>query len=113
MADEKKTEEAPKPLTMGDLKKLIEDTVGNLVKTGKDVRDDQHEKAEDRTERKLDRNSDVTERVQAELAKIRDKEARDAKEAERDATLAELVTKTAEKAPVERRRVHKFMGWGE
>lgn len=112
MAEDKK-EEAPKPLTMGDLKKLIEDTVGNLVKTGKDVRDDQHEKAEDRTERKLDRNSDVAAKVQEELAKIRDKEARDTKERERDETLKSLVEKTAEKAPVERRRVHKLMGWGE
>ena len=113
MADEKKTEETPKPLTMGDLKKLIEDTVGNLVKSGKGVTDEQHEKAADRTETKLSRNSDVAEKVQEELAKIREKEARDTKERERDETLKSLVEKTAEKAPVERRRVHKLMGWGE
>lgn len=114
MPDDKK-EEGTKALTMGDLKKFIEDTVGSIVKSGKDVHDDAHSRAAEHTTSKLDRNSNIQEQVQAELAKIKEKEDRDKKESERDTLLSELQEKLKgqEKAPVERSRVHKFMGWGE
>lgn len=115
MADDKKEDSGTKALTMGDLKKFVEDTVGSLIKSGKDVRDDAHDKASEHTANKLDRSSNIQEQVQAELAKIKEKEDRDKKESERDTLLSELQEKLKgqEKAPVERRRVHKIMGWGE
>lgn len=119
MAEEKKTEETKstedkgaKPLTIGDLKKFVEDTVHNVVKGVKTTESGAHEAAQEHTEKRLDRGSTVQQQVEAELAKIRAKEERDKKDSEIESKLNELTTRTEVK-PVERRKVHRLMGWGE
>jgi hypothetical protein len=118
MAEEKKTEETKstedkaKPLTIGDLKKFVEDTVHNVVKGVKTTESTAQEGAQEHTEKRLDRSSTVQQQVEAELAKIRAKEERDKKDSEIESKLNELTTRTEVK-PVERRKVHRFMGWGE
>jgi hypothetical protein len=56
---------------------------------------------------------DVQSQVQAALKTLQDKEASDNRAKQIDDTLKGLVEKTAEAPPVERRRVHRLMGWGE
>lgn len=54
----------------------------------------------------------VSEQVRREIEKIRSREARDAKDKEIDQRLSKI-DKAMEKQPVERRWVHKLMGWGD
>lgn len=103
--------ETPSTLTFGDLKKLITDTVESLTKAGKDVTGSAGSTHEPFT--KATGGASVDDQVKAALAKLQADKEREDKEKERDTTLAELKTKLDEKAPVERRRVHKLMGWGE
>lgn len=56
---------------------------------------------------------DIKSHVDAAIAAIKRREERDAKDKSIDEQLAELHGKTAERAPVERSRKHKFMGWGD
>lgn len=61
------------------------------------------------------RAADVKGEVARALQSLRAKEDRDARDAKVDELLAahEAAKKTPEKPPVEQRRVHKIMGWGE
>lgn len=105
MADDK--------LTIGDLKKYIQDTVSEVVGGIKDTKDDAHDKAQKHTEDKLDRPSSIADQVQQALDKLRSKEAADEKEKNRESQIADLLKRTEEKPPVERGRMHRVMGWGE
>ena len=102
-----------KGITIGTLKSLIQEVVGS----SKSTEEDAHRAAEHHTASRLDRSSSVAAAVQAELAKLQAKDKEDKEVQERqqqlDNKLAELSEKTKEKPPVERRRVHKLMGWGE
>jgi hypothetical protein len=51
--------------------------------------------------------------VQAEIEKIKAKETQDKRDQTIDEQLKTLTEKTTEKAPVERGKLHRFMGWGE
>lgn len=106
--------------TMKDLRQLVTDTVTEAVKgitsTGdatKGKTDDGQDGTPPRTETRVDRSSTVAEAVQREIQKIQQKEAREAKDKSIDEQLLKLAEATKEKPPVERRRVHKIMGWGE
>lgn len=112
--DDKKTEadSGSKPLTMGDLRKFVQDTVHEVVGNVKDTHDNAQGEAQEHTQTRLDRGSTVKAQVEAELAKIRAKEERDKKDSEIETKLNELTTRTEVK-PVERRKVHRFMGWGD
>lgn len=116
MADkeEKQTGTDPgAPLTLGELGKFITDKVTEAVTAVKGVTDSAHEKSGEVVETKLDRKSSIAEQVQAELAKLRDQEKKEGESKGLTDRIAALESLTAEKAPVERRRVHRFMGWGD
>lgn len=110
--DDKKTGESA-GLKVGDIRKMIGDMVAEAVKAGTSTHDDAQKGAQQHTETRLDRSSSVQVAVQAEIDKIRNKEAAEKKDKDLQDKLTELQEKTKEKAPVERRRVHKLMGWGE
>lgn len=95
-------------VTVADLRKMVADLVGEAVKV---VKPESDTGSKD-TGRQPDSRS-VAEQVQAALAGIRDKDEREKRDRTIDQTLAELQERTKEKPPVERRRVHKIMGWGE
>jgi hypothetical protein len=101
------------PLKLGELRSLIEDVVKKVTGSAEKTEDDAHERAQKGTLNRLDRESSIAEQVQAELAKMNEAEKRKAKEDGLAATVKTLTEKVLERAPVERRRIHKFMGWGE
>jgi len=104
---------APEALTLGVVRKLVADTVSAALKGVERTEGTAHAAAQQHTESRLDRSSTIQATVQAELDKLKAKEDSEKKEADLQAKLAELTEATAEKAPIERRRVHKLMGWGE
>lgn len=111
MAEEdKKTESTA--LTLKDLRKFVEDTVTGLVKGGTDARNNTHDEGAKHTEEKFNRNSNIAEEVTKQVAAIRDREKKEAKDSEIETKLADL-GKKLEVVPVERGRLHRFMGWGE
>lgn len=125
MADDKKDQktEDQKPsddkgsggLTAGDIRKMIGDMVSDAVKTlgGKGNESDSKEDSkEDKTFRSSTGVDSIARQVDREVERIRAKEARDAKDKEIDEKLGKL-SSIVEAPPVERRRVHKLMGWGE
>jgi hypothetical protein len=107
--DNEKDDEGTKDLlNVGQLREFIAESVKSAV-AGLGG-----EKKEDSGEGKKDLSGgDITQQVQRELARVREHERRTQREKDIDTTLAALQERTKEKPPVERRRVHKFMGWGD
>lgn len=93
-------------IKMGDLTKLIKDTVAEAI-TGMKPTDS---KPDDKV---VDEDSSVAAKVRAEIEKISANKKKEEKEATIDSELKDLREKTKEKAPVERTKLHKLMGWGE
>src|SRR5258708_21572128 len=80
---EQKTDSPPDsqaPLSLGELKALIVDTVKGVVGAGKQTEHDAHEAASQHTEKKFERKSDAADSIQNEVAaalkEIQDREAR-------------------------------------
>jgi hypothetical protein len=123
MAEEKDKEtgtqppDSQAPLSLGELRTLIADTVKGLVGTGQKAENEAHDKAEDHTERKFERKSDAADSIQGEVAKaLQEIQTREAKQKEQSTLsqkVEEISKKVLEVQPIERRRIHKFMGWGE
>lgn len=113
---EEKPEEKPDvsaPLTLSELGTFITDKVTEAVKGLTAAKDDAHDTGAKVVEAKLDRKSSIAEEVRAELQKIG---AEDEEKKNRASLLDRLTAvegKVTEKPPVERRRIHKIMGWGE
>lgn len=97
-------------VTIGELKKFITDSVQAAVTALGKPSETETKKTETTGK---DIPADVAAQVQQELRKLQEREARKAKEAKIDETLADLTQKIQGKAPVEKRWVHNFMGWGE
>jgi len=115
MAEDKKPEDTKTEstaLTLKDLKKFVEDTVTGLVKGGTNVKDSVHTEGEKNTEQKFDRNSNIADEVTKQVEAIRAREAREKRDTDMDTKLADL-TKKLEVTPVERSKLHRFMGWGD
>lgn len=108
-------ENEPEKLTVGGIKKMITDAVAEATKGGKTPEDKTLDPVH--TMSGANRQASVAAQVQEELRKLHEKEEKEKQQAERDKgiddQLAALTEKTQEKAPVERGRVHKYMGWGE
>jgi len=69
--------------------------------------------AQHREEQHLERGSNLADQIDAAVAKVlAGRDAEQAK-ADRDAKVDKLIEASAEKPPVERKRVHRVMGWGE
>jgi hypothetical protein len=56
---------------------------------------------------------DIAAEVQREVARLKEVEERTAKEVERDSTIQKLLEGQVQVQPIERRRVHRIMGWGD
>lgn len=102
-------------VTMGDLRTIIKDMVTEVVGTGKKETTDgvsgtAPKQAPETTE---NRSVGVAAMVKAEIDKLKAQEQEESEKATIQDKLKELSDKTAEKQPIERRRVHKMMGWGE
>ena len=97
----------PTGIKIGDLKKLITDTVAEVVK-GINPTEDTGKKDDD----KVDTNSSIAAKVQAEIEKIRKREADESEKETMKKQIADLAA-SKEQAPVERSRMHRLMGWGE
>ena len=104
MSDEKPPESSG-GIKMGDLKKLIQDVVAEAVKPG--------DKPTDKSDDAPATVGGIADKVRQEIEAIRAREKEETEKVTMASELAELKEKAKEKAPVERRRIHKFMGWGE
>jgi len=109
--------EEPRSMRWGDLKKLINDTVSAAV-SGGDRDQPQRQSLRDRTApSQRGGNRSVDDEVRTAVEKLEaDRKAREeraAKDKNYEDKIAALEERTKERAPVERRRVHKIMGWGE
>jgi chromosome segregation ATPase len=62
---------------------------------------------------RLDRDSDLEEKVAKAAQQIKDQEDRQRQESELKADIAALKEKIKDTPPVERNWAHKLMGWGE
>lgn len=117
MADEKETTEEKKEdsgsFHLGDLRELIAQEVKKAAGALTSTDTKEHKEAEKLTEKGLDSKSNIAAQVQQAIDEIQGKEKAAQREKDIDDKLAELTKRTEEKTPVERRRVHKFMGWGE
>jgi hypothetical protein len=100
-------EQSASKFTMGDLKKLIADSIAEaLPKATEPV-------VAKPTGEASTKSVGIAEAVKAEIDKLKAKETEESEKQTIQQKLQELSEKTAEKEPVERRRVHKLMGWGE
>jgi|SRR6267378_632170 len=111
MAEDKKPEDTKTEstaLSLKDLKKFVQDSVTELVKGGTNVKDG----VKDEGTKNTDGTPSIADEVNRQVQAIRDREARDNRDKELDTKLADL-GKKLEVTPVERGRLHKFMGWGE
>lgn len=92
--------------SMGDLKKLIAEVVSTAIPKSEAPVVEKPAEGEGKS-------VGIAAVVKAEIDKIKadEKEENDKKTIQEK--LAELSEKTQEKQPIERRRVHKMMGWGE
>ena len=122
MSQQPPPEPSPSVMRFGDLKKLIADMVAgatNAASTvGKELTgagDNTRQPLRDqvRGARQQSPARSVDDEVAAALAKIEADKARQAREDARDKDINELKERTKEKAPVERSRLHRFMGWGD
>jgi hypothetical protein len=116
-------EPTPSVMKFGDLKKLIADTVESVTKagqaagnalTGNDnpparvpLRDQVRGGSQPAPRRSID------DEFSAALKKIEEDKKRQEREANLDKDIADLKERTKENPPLERSRVHRFMGWGE
>lgn len=100
-------------LTMGDLRGIVEDIV---TKVAGALTPAAAKKAEETGKDESGRPVDIAAQVRGELEKMRLREAKERDEADLKKTVAELKERQKPedpKPPIERRRIHKMMGWGE
>ena len=114
------SDDKDKPLTAGEIRKMVNGMVGEAVSgLGLSKSDDKPDSDKDGDSGAKQSSGtpsfaegSVRSQVEREINRLKAREARDAKDAEIDGRLAKI-DKALEKQPVERRRVHKIMGWGE
>lgn len=113
--DDKSTEDnKDKPLTAGELRQMVHGMVQEVAGTLGLSKGEGGDKEEPKTTTgpTTFTPGSVRGEVEREIAKIKEREKRDANDAAMNERLSK-VEKATEVVPVERRRVHKFMGWGE
>jgi len=115
--DDKSKSDSQSALSLGELRKMITDTVASAVAGLKGTESDARDKAGATTDKALGSKSDAADsieaQVRAEIQRMKDKEAASQRDKDIDSAIADLKKRTEEKPPVERRRVHKLMGWGD
>lgn len=97
-------------LTMGSLKKMIQDTVAEIVPGLMDSA----KPATPPPAPATDVPTDIAAQVRAQVERIRKQEEKQKTEAQVLADIAALKdAKPKEKEPVQRSKLHKVMGWGD
>jgi hypothetical protein len=96
-------------LTAGTLRQWIKEEIGNLVPGGKSTQDNQQGQQQTQQGQQQDIRSQVVEA----LNQLKTREERQQRDARIDKMLTEYEKPAEEKAPVERRKVEKFMRWGD
>jgi len=99
---------------MGEIRALVREVFAELAPSLTGKKESEQEPAKETTSRQTGKS--IQDEVKAELARLREAEERQQSEADLRAQVAELKAKsetTAERAPIERRRVHRVMKWGE
>jgi hypothetical protein len=113
MADDDKADEGT--VTFANLRDVIKEVVSDLI--GKDKGPDKEpEKAKEpeyEAENSKTARETLAAQVRAELEKVRKSDAEESDKLSAAQRLQALEEKLAEKGPIERRRVHKIMGWGD
>jgi hypothetical protein len=109
-------EKSTTTLKFSDLRRLISDTVDSAFKSREDSQPEPRDPGQPRTrqlrqEPKQQRSID--DEVSAALKKIEKDKERERREQQIDTDITDLKEKTKEKPPVERRKIHGRMGWGE
>jgi hypothetical protein len=119
MSDDGKTTDPPaddgdgkgSPLKLGDIRELVTGVVEEVL-SKKDSDTAPRQAGRRVVESKLDRNSAIEDAVEAAVKQLKEQEERTRKESELHETVKVLKEKT-DRPPVERSKLHKFMGWGE
>jgi flagellar motility protein MotE (MotC chaperone) len=101
-------------VSFADLRAVVKEMVAEVVGSGKDdkPKDDKSKDDYEADNSKTARQS-LADEVKAALASIRDSEAEEESKKSMTERLHAVEELLAEKPPVERRRVHKIMGWGD
>jgi hypothetical protein len=107
---EEKTDPPAGGVKMGDLRKMVTDLVSEAVKG---ITPTAPITPPVTTPGTPAAGGGIQELVQAQIDKIKAADQEKADKQSIQDKLNELSEKTKEKPPVERRRVHKLMGWGE
>jgi len=92
---------------MADIRKIIGEVVSEALPKNDTPKTDTTKPATTTDSRS------VADTVRAEIEKIKAHEKQSERDATIDQRLAELAETIKEKPPVERRRVHRLMGWGD
>lgn len=111
--DDKKDEKTDSqgPLSIGELRDFIKQEITSALGGIKGVaKSDSDPKTTDTTS---GQSSSIADEVQREISRLKDREAKSAQEQDLKDQIKALQDKTQEAPPIERRRVHKLMGWGE
>lgn len=107
MPEEKKTEDTGGKVTAGTLRELIRQeiaAVADVLTPGKSTKDADEDKS-------TGDSVSIKAQVQAALAQLEKNKKREERDAEVDEMLKKYKEPPREKAPVERRRVEKWMRW--
>lgn len=100
---ETETEAEEGSVKFSDLKEVVREVVAEMLPS---------RSSSTKSTSRASSGAGIAEEVQAQLAKIKADEDAKAEKTSVQTTLADLKAKV-ERPPVERRRIHKVMGWGE
>lgn len=105
--------ETGKGLTVSDLRNMVTELVKEAVEAAGKPAEGTPAATPATPDTAAGRSAGIADEVKRQVERIqaRDKRAQDDKAIQDK--LTELSEKTAEKPPIERRRVHRLMGWGE
>jgi len=100
------------PVTVGLIRQIVKETIGSA---SSEVNKDTETRQAGRRalNSRLDRDSDIEDRVTAAVEQLKAAEDRQRKDSELQAKVAEIAEKVKDKQPTERNWAHKLMGWGE
>lgn len=112
MTDETETPETDKPATVGLIRQIVHEVLGEAnTKVNEDT---ETRKAGRRVlNSRLDRDSEIEDKIAAAVGQIKEQEDRKRKEEDTHGRLSAVEEKVKDKPPVERTWAHKLMGWGD
>lgn len=115
MTDDDKPVKPSELFTLDKLKETVEGVVKSMFGDDKPGKDEgKKTTGDDKPRSRDDITDDISDRVRKEIEKMHALDAQATRDKEIDAVVkAHKDAKEKEKPPIERRKVHRFMGWGE